>query len=262
MIHPDTELYPEAVSRHDRTSKAYRRARKALINEWIGGLTGATLAVFIWFHLLFESTILFGKEAYERMATLLEHPLPLAQIAVIVVTIVFFVHFVWASRKIPGKLKERKRMLELGRSIKGSTKRWKQDPKSDIRQRRHFETSLWIWQVRTGMIVLAMGAFHLILVGWNIFTNMGIAEQASGITAEVSTSRVESGLWILYVVLMLTVVAHMAIGVYRLIVKWFADTWFVRKYARILFYFLLWFFILLGGATVIGLAGPWEGVLA
>ena len=88
-------------------------------------------------------------------------------------------------------------MLELGKSIKDSTERWKQDPKSDIRQRRHFETSLWIWQVRTGMIVLAMGAFHLILVGWNIFTNMGIAEQASGITAEVSTSRVESGLWIL-----------------------------------------------------------------
>jgi len=73
---------------------------------------------------------------------------------------------------------------------------------------------------------------------------------------------VESGLWLLYAILMLAVVIHMAIGVYRLLVKWLADTWFVRKYARVLFYFLLWFFIIVGTATTIGLAGPWEGVLS
>ena len=111
-------------------------------------------------------------------------------------------------------------------------------------------------------IVLATGAFHLILVAWNIFTDMGVEGQHPGISVDVATARVESGLWILYLILMFAVVAHMAIGVYRLLVKWFADTWFVRKYAKIVFYFLFWFFTILGIATAIGLAGPWEGVLA
>ncbi len=262
MTSLDTELYPDAKSRHGKTSEAYRIARKALLNEMISGVTGAILAAFIWFHLLFESSILFGREAYDLVSKLLEDPLPLAHVAIIVVGIIFFIHFVWASRKIPGKLQERKRMMELGINIKGANKRWQQDPKSDIRLRKHFETSLWIWQVRTGMIVLAVGAFHMILVAWNIFTDMGVAGQHPGISAEIATARVSSGLWILYGVLMATVVVHMAIGVYRLIVKWFADTWFARKYARLIFHFLLWFFLILGTATTLALAGPWEGVLS
>ncbi len=257
-----TELYPDAVSRHGKTSEAHRIARKALRDELISGLTGAILAAFIWFHLLFESSILFGRAAYDKLALLLEHPLPIAHVAVIGIGVVFFIHFIWASRKIPGKLQERKKMMELGISIKKANNRWQQDTKSDIRLRKHFETSLWIWQVRTGMIVLAAGAFHLVLVAWNIFTDMGIEGQTPGISAEIAVSRVESGLWILYLVLMIAVVVHMSVGVYRLLVKWFADTWFIRKYARIIFYFLLWFFIIVGAATTLGLAGPWEGVLS
>ena len=168
----------------------------------------------------------------------------------------------WASRKIPAKLEDRKRMMELGKKIKGSKKLWNQDKNLETSLAGHFETSLWIWQVRTGMIVLAAGAFHLILVTWNIFTNMGVADQLPGLSVEVATSRVESGLWILYAILMFAVVAHMAIGVYRLLVKWFADTWFVRKYSRVVFYFLFWFYIILGIAATIGLAGPWEGILS
>ncbi len=256
----ETELYPGAESRHGKTSEAHFTARKAFRDEMISGLTGAVLAAFIWFHLLFESSILLGRGAYDKLALLLEHPLPIAHVAVVGITIVFFIHFVWASRKIPGKLRERKRMLELGVSIKKAKGRWQQDPKSDIKLRKHFETSLWIWQVRTGMTVLAAGTFHLVLVGWNVFTDMGFADSA-GITAEIATGRVSSGLWILYGILMVAVVFHMAIGVYRLMVKWFADTWFVRKYARIVFFFLLWFYLILGTATTIGLAGPWEGIL-
>ncbi len=112
------------------------------------------------------------------------------------------------------------------------------------------------------MIVLATGAFHLILVAWNIFTNMGVSGQKPGLSADFAMQRVESGLWILYAVLMLAVVTHMAIGVYRLLVKWFADTWFTRKYSRLVFYFLFWFYIILGIAATIGLAGPWEGILS
>ena len=258
----DTELYPKAENRHSPASIAFKNAKKALRDERISGLTGAFLAFFILGHLILESSILVSAELYEAVAYFMEHTVPMAQPLVFIVTIVFFIHFVWAGRKIPGKLRERKRMLELGKSLKASRKGWKQDPKSDIKLRKHFETTLWIWQARTGMIVLATGAFHLFLVMWNIFTDMGYEGQTVGLTADVSTARVESGLWILYAILMFSVVAHMAIGVYRLIVKWFADTWFVRNYAKALYYFLFWFYTILGTATVIAMAGPLEGILS
>jgi len=232
-----------------------------LRNEWISGLSGAFLALFICGHLALESSILFGKDFYQKTAELLEVTIPIAKPILVIVTIIFFLHFVWASRKIPAKLNERKRMMELGKKLKSSSKLWQQDKKSNTKLRDHFETSLWLWQVRTGMIVLVTGAFHLFLIAWNLFTNMGVAGQKHGITAEIATARVESGLWILYAILMVAVVAHMAIGVYRLIVKWLADTWFGRKYAKIVFNFLLWFYLILGVAAILGLAGPWEGVL-
>ncbi len=262
MTDVNLDQYSDVASQGGKVIKSYRRARRALIEEWLSGATGAVLALFIWGHLLFESSILISREAYDNLAYFLEHTLPIAQPVVFIITVIFFVHFVVASRKIPGKLRERKQMMALGLSIKKSQKLWNQDPDSDIRLRKHFETSLWIWQVRTGMIVLATGAFHLFLVMWNIFTDMGVKGQEAGISVEVATSRVESGLWILYAVLMLAVVAHMSIGVYRLLVKWLADTWFIRKYARVVFYLLFWFYVILGTATVVGLAGPLEGVLS
>ncbi len=258
----DTELYPKAETRHSQTSSAFKKAKRALLDERISGLTGAFLAFFILGHLILESSILVSAQLYEDLAYFMEHTVPMAQPLIFIVTIAFFIHFVWAGRKIPGKLRDRKMMLELGNKLQESRKGWQQDPKSAIKLRSHFETSLWITQVRTGMIVLATGAFHLFLVMWNIFTDMGIVGQPVGLTMEVATSRVESGLWILYAILMVSVVAHMAIGVYRLLVKWLADTWFVRNYAKALFYFLFWFYTILGTATVIAMAGSLEGILS
>jgi fumarate reductase subunit C len=258
----DTELYPKAKTRHSKTSTAFKHAQKALRDERISGLTGAFLAAFIWGHLLAESSIIFGRDVYNYVANFMENTIPLAQPVIFLVTIAFFTHFIWASRKIPGKLRERKIMLELGQKLSESRKGWQQDPKSDITLRSHFETSLWITQVRTGMIVLAAGSFHLVLVAWNLFSDMGYVGQAPGFTADLTISRMGSGLWILYSVLMASVVAHMAIGVYRLLVKWFADTWFVRNYARALFYLLFTFYMVLGTLTIVAGTGVWEGVFS
>lgn len=262
MTSIDTELYPKAETRHSQKSSAFKKAKRALLDERISGLTGAFLAFFILGHLILESSILISAQLYEDVAYFMEHTVPMAQPLVFIVSIAFFVHFVWAGRKIPGKLRDRKKMLELGNKLEASRKGWNQDPKSDIKLRNHFETSLWITQVRTAMIVLATGAFHLILIMWNIFTDMGVVGQTVGLTMEVATARVESGLWILYAVLMISVVAHMAIGVYRLLIKWFADTWFVRNYAKALFYMLFWFYTVLGTATVLAMAGTLEGILS
>ena len=248
-----TDLYPEMIRGGGKKSAAFKKARRAMIAELVSGISGLLLAGFILGHLVLESTMLFGKDMYELVAYYLEHPLPIAQVAVVIITIVFFFHFVFASRKIPAKLYERKRMMELGLSIKKAKKKWNQ-PKSDTMLRKHAETSLWIWQVRTGMIVLALGAFHLFLVAWNIFTNMGYADSA-GLTAKIASSRVESGLWILYLVLGISVVFHMSIGLYRLAVKWISDTWFSRRWAYFVSYAILWVYLIICIAGVAALAG-------
>ena len=248
-----TELYPQATSGGGESSQAYSKARKAMYAELISGITGLALAGFILGHLILESTMLFGKEVYDFVSYYMEHPIPIAQVMVIVIAIIFFIHFVYASRKIPPKLYERKRMMELGLSIKKSKRRWNQ-PKSDIMLRRHIETSLWIWQVRTGMAVLAMGSFHLFLVTWNIFTDMGYAD-AAGITAKIAGSRVESGLWILYLLLGISVVVHLSIGLYRLSIKWISEAWLPRKWAFRVFQTIMWLYIALNIAGVLALAG-------
>ncbi len=253
MSQVKTELYPRAVRGGGKESGAYANARRVLIAEIISGGTGLILAIFIMGHLVLESSILLGKDTYDSVAGLLEKTLPIAQVLVFIITIAFFFHFVYASRKIPGKLSSRRKMMELGLSIKKSKGRWSQ-PKSDIEHKRHLETSLWIWQVRTGMTVLALGAFHLFLVMWNIFTTMGFAGEA-GLAAKISTSRVESGLWILYLVLGIAVTAHFAIGLYRLAVKWVPDIWLKRKTAYIICNMLFWLFLILNIAAVMGFTG-------
>ena len=256
MSNIKTDLYPGSVRGGGKKSQAYAKARRVLRAEIISGGAGLFLAAFIMGHLVFESSILLGKETYDTMAGFMEHTLPIAQVIIFVVIIAFFYHFVFAGRKIPGKLSDRRRMMELGLKIKKSKGKWNQ-PKSDIMQKRHMETSLWIWQVRTGMTVLALGAFHLFLVMWNLFTDMGYAD-AAGFTAKVSSSRVESGLWILYLVLGITVVTHMSIGLYRLSVKWLTDSRLSRKSAYIISVIIFCIYIALNIAAVMGLAGKFS----
>ncbi len=248
-----TNLYPQSVKGGGKGSRAWSKSMRVLRAEIISGGTGLLLASFIMGHLVLESSILLGKETYEMVAGFMEKTLPIAQVSIFVITIVFFFHFVYAGRKIPGRLAERRRMMELGLSIKKASGRWQQK-KNAIRQRKHSETSLWLWQVRTGMTVLALGAFHLFLVMWNLFTDMGFAD-THGFTAQISSSRVESGLWILYILLGFAVIVHMTIGLYRLAVKWISDTRLNRKTAYAICLVLFMVYVILNIAAVLGLAG-------
>ncbi len=255
-----TELYPQASPGGGKTTLAGQKAKRALWTELISGVTGLLLSGFIFGHLILESMSVFGHGTYETVANFMEDTLPLAQITAVVIPLLFFVHFIYAGRKIPGKLYERKRMLELGRSIKKSKTRWNQKPGEYTTLRRHFETSLWIWQVRTGMLVLALGAFHLVLVIWNIFSDMGL-DNSAGISAGISGPRVESGLWLLYLFLGVAIVVHMSIGLYRLAVKWLADTWFNRKWAFVVFSIVFWVYLILNFLGVAGLYRMMKGGL-
>jgi fumarate reductase subunit C len=261
-------LRSSGTSQHGPDSDSYDRAKKTLKDEWISGLTGVFLALFMWGHMLFVSSILTGEQTFDFVADLFENTW-LAQITIILITIVFFVHFVTASRKIPGGLRDRKRMMELGRSIKKSRSRWDQDVTSDIRLRSHSETTLWIWQVRSGMTILVLGSIHLFIVGTDILQRtLG----GAGITALESTNRVGSGLWLLYVVLLVCVEFHAGIGLYRFTVKWWLGKQLAligkvtRRKTHIVEQFILMFFVLVGIVTLAVLSGliepPLESLMA
>jgi fumarate reductase subunit C len=201
----------------------------------ISGASGLFLALFMWGHMLLVGSILTGERGFDWMATALEDYY-IAQPTVIVVLLLFLLHAVFASRKIPAQLRERKAMLKLARDLQP-----------------HEESLLWIWQVRTGMVVLVLGSFHIILLGLDVLTPL-FGEQA-GIEAVTSLERVRAGLWLPYAVLLICVEFHASVGLFRLAVKWGASSRVKRSTLRQLERVLLWFFLGLGVIVLLVLAG-------
>ncbi|MEE9167772.1 MAG: hypothetical protein V3U24_09995 [Candidatus Neomarinimicrobiota bacterium] len=258
MKNISSKLYMDVLFQKQKLPGDRKGPRRALTDEWISAATGVFLALFMWTHMLFVGSILTGQRGFDFVSNVLETTW-LAQLIVILVTVAFFVHFVTASRKIPGKLSERRRMMELGRTVKGARKRWNQDPRSEIRHRDHSETSLWIWQVRTGMIILAIGSIHLFVVVADIWQR---TFGGAGITASESMARVQDGMWILYAVLLFCVELHAGIGLYRVAVKWgvgsripFTGKRMTRQMAHRSERIVLWFFTIIGIVTLLVLAG-------
>ena len=243
---PATEMAPAA-----------QRARLQWRYDMISTTSGVFLALFMWGHMMFVSSIWTGERGFDWVADLFELTW-LAQITVVIVTIAFFVHFVVASRKIPAKLQERKLIKNLGDGISGSE--WRLPPRKsgDLEKiRPHGETSLWIWQVRTGMVILALGAVHLFVVVTDV------AQRTfgdPGITAGESMARVHGGMWVIYAVLLLAVEFHAGIGLYRVFIKWglgkripvFGKI--TRRTAHIMEQLTLVFFVAVGIVTLLVLA--------
>ena len=117
----------------------------------------------------------------------------------------------------------------------------------------HIESRLWIWQVRTGMIVLVLGSFHIILLGLDVLTPL--FGQHAGIEALTSMTRVKAGLWLPYAILLLCVEFHASVGLYRLAVKWGAGRLLSRRSMHNIERVLLWFFLGLGVVVLLVLAG-------
>jgi fumarate reductase subunit C len=217
-----------------------REASKQLYFELASGASGLALALFMWGHMVLVGSILTGERGFDWLATMLEDYY-IAQPTVFAILLLFFVHAVLASRKIPAQLAERRQMIELGRGLKRSKG-------FDA----HLESLLWIWQVRTGMVILALGSFHLILLGIDVMTPL--FGSGAGIEAVTSIARVRAGLWLPYAILLVCVEFHAGIGLYRLAVKWGAGAFLTRKTARILEHILLWFFLGLGVIVLLVLA--------
>ena len=209
-------------------------ARRELFYELLSGASGIALALFMWGHMVLVGSILTGERGFDWLAGLLEDYY-IAQPTVVIILLIFLLHAALASRKIPSQLADRRRLRELGQHLP------------------HEESLLWIWQVRTGMLILVLGSFHLILLGVDVLTPL-FGERA-GIEAASSVARVRGGLWMLYAVLLIAVEFHASVGLYRLAIKWGAGLALSRRVLRNVERILLWFFLGLGVVVLLVLAG-------
>ncbi|MGI9287194.1 MAG: fumarate reductase cytochrome b subunit, partial [Pseudomonadales bacterium] len=185
-----------------KNNNAHSRA----INRWPAwldiaqGVTGLVLVLFMWAHMLLVSSILLGKDAMYFVARLFEgqylfgrpYPLLVSFIAA-AVFLIFVVHALVAIRHMPNSYREYHTFWRHSRSL------------------RHPDTTLWLIQVFTGLLLMFFASVHL----YAMFTHPG------DIGPYASSDRVVTGvMWPLYLVLLFAVELHAGIGTYRLALKW------------------------------------------
>jgi fumarate reductase subunit C len=234
-----------AVSRvavHERA----RALPRELWFEVASSASGLALALFMWGHMLFVASIWLGARGFDWLASGLER-LFVAQPTVIAISALFLLHAALASRKIPSQLRERRRMREIASGLAA------RDGATTHASAAHLDSALWIWQVRTGMVVLVLGSFHLVLVGLDVLT--GLFGERVGIESSSTLARVGGGLWPVYALLLLCVEFHASAGLYRIAVKWGVGARFSRTTLRRIEHAILAVFLGLGFATLFVLAG-------
>jgi fumarate reductase subunit C len=236
-----------------------REARNQLFYELLSGVSGFMLAAFMWGHMLLVGSILTGARGFDWLASGLEEYY-IAQPTVVVIVFLFLLHGVLASRKIPAQLRERKKMIHLAKGLNRVGRGWPTSEAGHASFKPHIESLLWIWQVRTGMVILVLGSFHLVLLGLDVMTPMFGSYR--GIESATTLARVSGGLWPLYAVLLLCVEFHASVGLFRLAIKWGVGSRLSRstlwKIEQVLFWAILGF----GVITLFVLAGWVEPPLA
>ncbi len=234
-------------------------AQRQLALEIISGGTGFLLALFMWGHVVLVGSILTGERGFDWLATALEDYY-IAQPTVLAILFLFLVHAVFAARKIPAQLAERKRIAELAKGLRESGREYVPTRTAHSPFRPHLESMLWIWQVRTGFVIFVLGSFHLVLISVDIFTPL--FGTVAGIESVSSMARVQQGLWIPYAILLLCVEFHASVGLYRLAIKWGADKWLSRPTLHRMEQVIFWVVLGLGALTLVVLAGLVDPPLA
>lgn len=158
------------------------------------------LVIFMWAHLIAVSSILLGKGAMYQVtrffegSAFFEQPQPwLVSAVALVIFVLLAVHAVLAIRKLPQGYRQYRAII------------------THVRGMRHEETTLWLVQVFTGLVLMFFATVHI----YEIFTH------PDQIGPYASADRIVSGGTLpLSVILLLAVELHAGIGLYRLIVKW------------------------------------------
>jgi fumarate reductase subunit C len=168
--------------------------------DFLQSFTGLILAVFIMGHILFEASILISNEMMYRVTIMFEgyyffgetYPGIISFLAS-AIFLIFIVHAGLALRKFPASYKQYKII------------------NTHLGQMKHEDSSLWMIQVITGFMMFFIGSVHLYIM----------IAQPSNIGPFASSSRVVDELMgPLYFMLLLSVISHAFIGLYRLALKW------------------------------------------
>lgn len=228
------------------------KARRQIVYELVSGGTGFVLALFMWGHIVLVGSILTGARGFDWMATMLEEYF-IAQPTVAAIFVIFIVHAIFASRKIPAQLRERRRMIDLAKGLQQSGRENVPTRRANSPFVPHLDSMLWIWQVRTGMVMLVIGSFHLILLGIDVFTPL--YGEHPGIESATSMARVAAGLWLPYAVLLVCVEFHASVGLYRLAIKWGSDVLPHRRVLHRIEQIIFWLILGIGALTLVVLAG-------
>jgi fumarate reductase subunit C len=196
--------------------------------------TGLLLALFMWGHMFFVSSILISNDAMWTITKFFEgyfffgrsYPV-IVSFVVAAVIVMLVVHAFLAVRKFP--INYRQFTLFRGH----------------MKMLKHEDTTLWFWQVVTGFALFFLATIHLYVM----------LTQPGKIGPYESADRVWSGVyWPLYLVLLFVVEIHGGVGLYRLCVKWgwfgTAEPGASRRRLKILKWALTVFFLVLGLATL------------
>jgi len=197
-------------------------------------VSGLILALFMWGHMFFVSSILISKDFMWTVTKMFEgyfifgraYP-GIVSVLVAVIFSLIVLHAFLAMRKFPANFRQW-RVFAGHRNLM-----------------RHSDTTLWWWQVLTGFALFFFASIHL----FQMLMHPGLIGPAE------SADRVWSGRWWpLYLVLLFAVEIHGGVGLYRLAVKW---GWFEganpaasRRNLQRLKWGLTAFFLVLGLATL------------
>jgi fumarate reductase subunit C len=173
------------------------------IPAWLDLLQSASglfLALFMWAHMAFVSSILISKDAMYTVTRFFEgeyffgkaYP-AIVSFIVVLVFLIFISHAALALRKFPSSYRQYRIFLAHRKRL------------------QHSDTSLWLVQLITGFALLFLGSAHL----YTMLTH------SADIGPFASADRVwGGGTWMLDLLLLLAVEFHGGIGLYRLAMKW------------------------------------------
>jgi fumarate reductase subunit C len=211
-----------------------RKSRWPARMDFAQSASGLVLALFMWGHMFFVSSILISKDAMWTITKLFEgyflfgtsYPIIVSFVVASVISLLVF-HAFLALRKFPANYRQYSTFRGHMRSLK------------------HEDTTLWFWQVVTGFALFFLASVHLYLM----------LTRPERIGPYESADRVWSDLmWPLYLVLLFAVELHGGIGLYRLAVKWnifgAADTTAARHRLMLFKWAITVFFLVLGLATL------------
>ena len=212
-----------------------RKSRWPARLDFAQSASGLLLALFMWGHMFFVSSILISKDAMWTHHQVLRGLLLPRRAA----------SWLRVGRGgVRHRAVRRPRVRSRCASFRSNYRQFS-TYRGHMRVMQHEDTTLWFWQVFTGFALFFLASVHLYLM----------LTRPDRIGPFESADRVWSDyLWPLYLLLLLAVELHGGIGLYRLAVKWGwvggEDPNATRRRLKKLKWGITVFFLVLGLATL------------